>query len=126
MNASSPARPRALVVDDVSAERERISSILRDAGWQVQTAASGHDALVHARATPPNIIFLDIVMPQMDGFETCRRLSEDPATRAIPVVFVSSKSQRADQLWARMQGGKEVLGKPYTEAQVLEALRHAV
>jgi len=69
---------------------------------------------------------MDIVMPDMDGFEACRRLAEDPATRAIPVVFVSTKNRRADQLWARMQGGRELIGKPYTATQLLDALRHAL
>jgi len=117
---------RALVVDDASMDRDRIAEILRRAGWQVGTAVSGRDALERARAERPNIIFMDIVMPEMDGFEACRRLAEDPRTRAIPVVFVSTKSQRADQLWARMQGGKDLIGKPYTASQLLDALKHAV
>lgn len=116
---------RALVVDDVAMERERIAEILLRAGWQVETAVSGLDAVERARRERPNIIFMDIVMPEMDGFEACRKLAEDPRTRAIPVVFVSTKNQRADQLWARMQGGKELIGKPYTASQVLDALRHA-
>lgn len=116
---------RALVVDDVAAERERIAAILAGAGWQVELAATGLDALARALQCRPNIIFMDIVMPGMDGFEACRKLAENPRTRAIPVVFVSTKSQRADQLWARMQGGKELIAKPYTPAQVLDALRHA-
>jgi len=116
---------RALVVDDVAIERERIAGILQQAGWQVETAVSGVDAVDRARRDRPNIIFMDIVMPEMDGFEACRRLAEDPRTRAIPVVFVSTKSQRADQLWARMQGGKELIAKPYTASQVLDALRYA-
>ena len=117
---------RALVVDDAAMDRDRIAEILRRAGWQVGTAVSGRDALERARAERPNIIFMDIVMPEMDGFEACRRLAEDPRTRAIPVVFVSTKSQRADQLWARMQGGKDLIGKPYTASQLLDALKHAV
>lgn len=115
----------ALVVDDVEIERERIGGILQEAGWRVCTARSGADAIVRARAEHPEIIFMDIVMPGMDGFEACRRLAEDPGTRAIPVVFVSTKCQRVDQVWARMQGGRELIGKPYTAAQVLGALRHA-
>ena len=118
-------RQRALVVDDVATERERMTGILRDAGWQVGTAGSGLEALARARVERPDIIFMDIVMPEMDGFEACRRLAEDPGTRSIPVVFVSTKSRRADQLWARMQGGRELIAKPYTATQLLDALRHA-
>ena len=119
------ARSRALVVDDVALERERIAGILSAAGWEVELAASGRDAIARARAERPNIIFMDIVMPEMDGFEACRRLADDPRTRAIPVVFVSTKSQRADQLWARMQGGKALIGKPYVPADLIDALRYA-
>ncbi|MBN9461667.1 MAG: response regulator [Burkholderiales bacterium] len=115
----------ALVVDDLGTERERMAAILLDAGWQVSTAGSGAEALEKARAERPAIIFMDIVMPGMDGYQACRRLAGDPLTRTIPVVFVSTKCQRADQVWARMQGGKALIGKPYSEAQVLDALRFA-
>ena len=121
-----PAQHRALVVDDLAAERERLAGILRGAGWEVETAGSGVEAIERVRRARPNIVFMDIVMPQMDGFEACRRLACDPQTRTIPVVFVSTKNQRVDQVWARMQGGRELIGKPYTSSQVLDALRHAV
>jgi len=121
-----PAQHRALVVDDLAAERERLAGILRGAGWEVETAGSGVEAIERVRRARPNIVFMDIVMPQMDGFEACRRLASDPHTRTIPVVFVSTKNQRVDQVWARMQGGRELIGKPYTSSQVLDALRHAV
>ncbi|MFP5460083.1 MAG: response regulator [Gammaproteobacteria bacterium] len=115
----------ALVVDDFAPECERIGGILAGAGWRVSVAASGEDALARARRERPEIIFMDIVMPGMDGFEACRRLSDDPHTRSIPVVFVSTKCQRADQVWARMQGGRELIGKPYSPSQLVGALRHA-
>ncbi len=116
----------ALIVDDLAAERERMQAILQEAGHRVRTAMSGTQALEAARLDPPDIIFMDIVMPGMDGFEACRRLAEDPRTRAIPVVFVSTKSQRADQVWARMQGGRELIAKPYAPEHLLAAIeRHA-
>jgi twitching motility two-component system response regulator PilH len=115
----------ALVVDDAAVDRDRVADILHGAGWQVEVAGSGREALEMARARPPDIIFLDIVMPGMDGFEACRRLADDPRTRAIPIVFVSTKSQRADHLWVRMQGGRELIAKPFTAEQLLGALRHA-
>ncbi|MCL4185558.1 MAG: response regulator [Burkholderiaceae bacterium] len=121
----SDAANTALVVDDQATARERMSSILVDAGWRVSTAGSAAEALAKARAERPAIIFMDIVMPGMDGYQACRKLAVDPLTRAIPVVFVSTKCQRADQVWARMQGGKALIGKPYSDAQVLDALRFA-
>ena len=117
---------RALVVDDGAADRQHIMNILTEAGWRVTVAADGASGLERAREEHPDIIFMDIVMPGMDGFQTCRRLAIDPTTRAIPVVFVSTKSQRADQVWARMQGGRDLIGKPFKPDDVLAALRHAV
>jgi twitching motility two-component system response regulator PilH len=115
----------ALIVDDGAAEREQLTNILRDAGWLVQVSANGDDAVRKAKTDKPNIIFMDIVMPGMDGYQATRKLAEDPETRGIPVVFVSTKSQRADQVWARMQGGKELISKPYSANQILDALKHA-
>lgn len=114
-----------LVVDDAATDRARMAGILTAAGWRVRTAAGGLDAIEQACAEPPAIIFLDIIMPDLDGYQTCRRLAADPRTRSVPVVFVSTKSQRADQVWACMQGGKALIGKPYSDAQLLEALRYA-
>lgn len=116
----------ALVVDDQASARARMTTILTDAGWRVSTAGNAAEALEKARAERPSIIFLDIVMPDMDGYQTCRKLAVDPLTRSIPVVFVSTKCQRADQVWARMQGGKALIGKPFSDAQVLDALRFAL
>ncbi len=124
MSALRPDRAcEVLIVDDVATERERMSGILQTAGWRVRTAQSGVQALESARRDPPDIIFMDIVMPEMDGFEACRRLADNPRTRSIPVVFVSTKAQRADQVWARMQGGRELIAKPYTAEHLLSAIR---
>jgi twitching motility two-component system response regulator PilH len=114
-----------LVVDDSAAEREKLAGILRDTGWIVSTASTGEEALQKARIEKPRIIFMDIVMPNMDGYATCRKLAADDQTKTIPIVFVSTKSQRADQVWARMQGGKELISKPYTDEQVTDALKYA-
>lgn len=99
MRLSPDARTHiALVVDDQATARQRMFSILADAGWRVSTAGSAAEALDKARTERPAIIFMDIVMPGMDGYQACRKLAVDPATRAIPVVFVSTKCQRADQV----------------------------
>lgn len=116
---------KVLVVDDSVAELKNIKAILTDAGYVVVTAASGKESLEKAKAEQPSIIFLDIVMPEMDGYEACRTLAQDPSTKQIPVVFVSSKSQKADRIWGQLQGAKGYVAKPYTADQIIEQLKIA-
>ena len=116
---------KVLAVDDNRTNLHILQVFLKKLGHDVILAENGEEAVARFQSESPDLVLLDIMMPVMDGFEVCRRLAEDPRTRAIPVVFVSTKSQRADQLWARMQGGKALIGKPYSDAQVLDALRFA-
>ncbi len=111
-----------LVVDDSPAELASLRSILTDRGYQTVSASTGKEALVKAHAEKPTLILMDIVMPEMDGYEACRTLQADPATKSIPIVFISSKNQKADQMWAKMQGAKALISKPYTREQIIEVL----
>ncbi len=111
---------KILVVDDAQMHREQIQQILVDKGYEVMTAVSGKDALQKAKTNLPELIFMDIVMPEMDGFAACRELARDALTQMIPVVFVSSKNTEADRVWAELQGAKAYISKPYTAAQILE------
>ena len=113
---------KILVVDDSAPDREKIRGILSDAGHRVVTANDGGSALEAARQERPDLIFLDIIMPEMDGFATCRELSRDADTREIPVVFVTSKDQKADRLWAQMQGAKGYITKPYESQAILDSV----
>lgn len=116
---------KALVVDDSIAELANIKAILVDAGYLVVTASSGKESVEKAKSEKPSIIFLDIVMPEMDGYEACRNLSQDPATKNIPIVFVSSKGQKADRVWGQLQGAKGYVAKPYTADQIIDQLKVA-
>lgn len=115
--------PKALICDASATELAHLRTILDDAGWDSITASDGAEAVRKATAEKPALIFLDIVMPDMDGYEACRRLQANGETRGIPVVFASTMHRKADRIWARMQGGKTLIGKPYSAEQVLEALR---
>jgi twitching motility two-component system response regulator PilH len=117
---------KVLVVDDSLTDLTNIKAILQEAGWMVSTASNGEAALLKAKADRPNIVFLDIVMPDLDGYGTSRMLGEDPATKGIPVVFVSTKNTKADQVWAKAQGGKALISKPYASEQIIDALKFAV
>ncbi|MFZ2652934.1 MAG: response regulator [Burkholderiaceae bacterium] len=114
---------KVLVVDDSPSELLNMKTILGDAGCQVITAANGKDAVDKARAEKPHLIFLDIVMPDMDGYEACRLLSSEPATQKIPVIFVTSKSQKADLVWGQMQGAKGYVVKPYRAEHIIDQLK---
>ncbi len=115
-----------LIVDDSVAEVANLRAIVTEAGWLAITAASGREAVDRAKSDKPSVILMDIVMPEMDGYEACRALQADPTTKAIPVVMVSTKNQKADQLWARMQGAKSLVGKPYSKSELIDAIKSAV
>jgi twitching motility two-component system response regulator PilH len=119
-----PAR-KVLAVDDSAADLTNIRNVLTEAGCMVVTASNGKEAFDKAKSDQPDMIFLDIIMPEMDGYETCRMLANNPDTKNIPVVFVTSKGQKADRVWAQMQGGKDLVQKPYTKEQIVEMFKYA-
>jgi twitching motility two-component system response regulator PilH len=105
---------KILVVDDVATDRMHLREILTDAGYAVITAASGKEALNLATSDKPDLIFLDIVMDDMDGYQACRKLTSAEATKHIPVIMVSANKQKVDKLWAQRQGARAYVTKPYT------------
>ncbi len=113
---------KVLVVDDSPVDLENLKSILANTGCMVVTAKDGAESVARAKAEKPDVIFMDVIMPEMDGFEACRRLRKDDVTKDIPIVFVTSKNQKADRVWAQMQGAKALLSKPYTKDQIIEQL----
>jgi len=113
---------KILICDDAKADLENLRAALEGTNCILVTATSGEEAVKKALSEKPDVIFLDIVMPGMDGFAACRKLRDDPATKHIPVIFVSSKQQKADRAWAQMQGAKDLIGKPYDAKEVREKL----
>lgn len=113
---------KVLVVDDSPAELTNIKKIIADMGCIVISASNGLQAVELAKSERPDIIFMDIIMPDMDGYEATRKLSNDPAVKNIPIIFVSSKNQKADKLWGQMQGGKGYITKPYTPDQIIKQI----
>lgn len=114
---------KVLVVDDSPTELAHIKDIVADTGCMVFTASNGLEALHKAKTEKPDLIFLDIVMPDQDGFSTCRELTKDHETKDIPVVFVTSKDQKADRVWAQMQGAKGYITKPYSANEIVDHLK---
>lgn len=113
---------KILVVDDSTVDLLNLKNIVSDAGYTVVAASSGAEAIEKASSEMPDLIFMDVVMQQMDGYQACREISHNDATKHIPIVFVTSKGQKADRMWAEMQGGKALIQKPYTPAQIIEQI----
>jgi twitching motility two-component system response regulator PilH len=114
---------KVLIVDDAAADRTNLQTIVKAAGYEAVTAASGLEGLERALKEKPDLIFLDILMQDMDGYELCRGLRANQATRSTPIIIVSSKNQRADRMWALEQGATGYVTKPYRREDILESIR---
>ena len=112
-----------LIVDDAQTDRELLARVVTGNGHQVLSAADGKEAIDLAKAHKPALIFLDVVMPAMDGFATCRALKKDPETAAIPVVLVTTKGTDSDKFWGKKQGADDHIAKPWTKGAI-EAVIH--
>ena len=112
-----------LICDDSPVEITNLSKILNDAGCNVFKATNGEEAIKLAKENKPDLIFMDIVMPEMDGYAACRELTTSAETKDLPVVFVSSKGQKADRVWAKMQGAKDLVQKPYEANEIINQLQ---
>lgn len=115
--------PSILVVDDTPANLHLLDELLRHQGYQVRLFPRGAMALKAASAHPPDLILLDIMMPDMDGFEVCRQLKADPALRDIPVIFISALADTDHKVNAFAQGGMDYVTKPFQEDEVLARVR---
>ncbi len=109
-----------LIVDDTPANLSLLTSVLKDRGHRVRPVLSGALALKTAQAEAPDLILLDISMPQMDGFEVCRRLKESERLRSVPVIFLSALSDTVDKVKAFSMGGVDYVTKPF-QIEELEA-----
>jgi len=107
-----------LVVDDAPANLQLLFGMLKERGYRVRPVASGRTALQVAAAQPPDLVLLDVNMPEMNGYEVCRRLKEDPVLRAIPVIFISALSEPFDKLEAFAAGGVDYVMKPFHLVEV--------
>ena len=113
---------KVMIVDDSPVDLQHLKQIMADAGYQVISATDGQDAYDKAKAYRPDVILMDVVMEGVDGFQACRNITSDKDLASIPVVFVTSKNQRADRVWGELQGGKGMITKPYTQAQIIDTI----
>jgi twitching motility two-component system response regulator PilH len=122
------ATKKILVVEDTLVDRQRLCGILVNAHVDVEIslALNGKEGLEMARSEHPDLIFMDILMPEMDGFSACRKITTSADTKDIPVVIVSIKNEPVDKVWATLQGAVAMIGKPYTDAQILEQVANFI
>jgi len=117
-------RPDILIVDDTPANLDLLSSMLSDKGYRFRVATSGPRAIAAARTARPDLIMLDITMPDMDGYEVCRRLKSEPATADTPVIFISALGEAIDKVRAFEAGGADYVPKPLQFEEVLARIEH--
>lgn len=113
---------KILIVDDANTDLLALQEILATTSCQIVTARSGQEAVAKAKSEQPDLIFMDIVMDGVSGYDACRQIKKAPETAHIPVIFVSSKNQPTDHTWAKRQGGAALVGKPYTKEQIVAQL----
>ena len=110
---------RLLLVDDVPANLDVLCALLEGADYRISIAPDGAIALRLAAQTAPDLILLDVVMPEMNGFEVCRRLKQDPKTEHIPVIFITAENQTEGVVEGFEAGGVDYIAKPFQDAEVL-------
>ncbi len=113
---------KVLIVDDSQTLRQMVSELLTKQAIKVIEAASGLEALEKIQEAPPDLVIVDLVMPQMNGYELCRFLKNNPATQRIPVLICSTKSQDFDRYWGMKQGADAYLTKPFQPAELLRTI----
>lgn len=115
----TPTMNNILIVDDTAENLSILRQILAEQGYQVRPALSGEIALKAVQANPPDLILLDIIMPEMDGYEVCRKLKADEKLSHIPIIFISALGELEDKMKAFSEGGVDYITKPFQAEEVL-------
>ena len=124
MNAPTPQSGlKIMVIDDSSTIRRSAEIFLVQAGCQVILAEDGFDALAKIHDHAPDLIFCDILMPRLDGYQTCALIKKSPKFRETPVIMLSSKDGLFDRARGRLVGSDEYLTKPFTKDSLLKTLQ---
>ncbi len=121
---AASSRGEILIVDDTPDNLRLLSAILRNQGFEVRKALNGKRAIASIQAVPPDLVLLDIRMPEMNGYEVCEYLKADPVTEDIPVIFISALDDTLDKINAFAVGGVDYITKPFQEAEVLARIEN--
>ena len=121
--AAGGAGIKVLVIDDSNTIRRSAEIFLGQGGHQVILAEDGFDALAKVNDHTPDLIFCDILMPRLDGYQTCAIIKRNPRFARVPVIMLSSKDGLFDKARGRMVGSEDYLTKPFTKEQLLKAVQ---
>lgn len=110
---------KVVVVEDSPTESKRLTEIFQRNGFEVYLAENGAAGVEMVRAVLPDIVVMDVVMPELNGFQATRKLSRDPLTEHIPVLMNTTKDQASDKVWGERNGASGYLVKPASEQQLL-------
>jgi twitching motility two-component system response regulator PilG len=117
---------KVMVIDDSKTIRRTAESLLKKAGCEVITASDGFEALSKITETKPDIIFVDILMPRLDGYQTCALIKNNSTFKTTPVIMLSSKDSIFDRARGRIVGSEQYLTKPFTKEDLLGAIKQHV
>jgi twitching motility two-component system response regulator PilH len=117
---------RILIVDDSPAQLYSIQRIVEKLGYQSITAADGEAGIEAAKRELPDMVLMDVVMPNLNGFQATRKLSREEPTKHIPVVLVTTKDQDTDRMWGMRQGARAYLTKPFSEEELAEIIERVL
>ena len=109
---------RILIVDDSPSQLLGMTRIVENLGHEVFTAEDGAAGVAAAKKEIPDLVLMDVVMPNLNGFQATRFISTDPTTAHIPVVMVTTKDQETDRVWGMRQGAKAYITKPFNDAEL--------
>jgi len=122
-NAGPATGLKVMVIDDSKTIRRTAESLLKREGYDVVTATDGYEALAKIADHQPQIIFVDIMMPRLDGYQTCALIKNHQMFRSVPVIMLSSKDGLFDKARGRIVGSEQYLTKPFTREELLSAIR---
>jgi twitching motility two-component system response regulator PilH len=113
---------RILIVDDSPSQLMGIRRIVEKLGHEALTAEDGAAGVEMAKRELPDLILMDVVMPNLNGFQATRSISREPTTKHIPVILVTTKDQETDRMWGMRQGARAYLTKPFSEEELSEVI----
>lgn len=122
-NSETEEKRLILIVDDVLQNLQVIGTALMDAGYEISMATNGHQCLEMLETIFPDLILLDVMMPEMNGFEVCKRIKSNDVLKEIPIIFLTAKTETKDILEAFESGGSDYVTKPFNQAELLARVK---